>query len=465
MKFLSPAPGEGNCAPRSMPRTARALRRGGVDGIVNMVDAASGAILFTFKAHSGGVTSIGFSPDGKWLVTGSDDRTARVWDAATGKEKFVLRGHNGTVNGVAVSPDGKLILTASTDKTARLWDAATGSEVSILRGHTDGVTGAAFSPDGKFIATSSSDRTARITLTAIQDIFDLALTRATLGLSCDEWKGYLQENDYCPSLDVKSGGGGGSSAVAADKNTPPAVGLAAPTPAAAATAEQLPAATALPTETTIEAGAGPSVESATPMVSPSPSQEQATAAATLAATAEPTEAPIPAATAAPTEMPTPLATSAPTGAPTLAPTETHAARPSPTAAAAVPTTANTAVPQAPPGVYATNIRYAPIDPNAKPTQLVFTVDFLNTTGAAAGFKRWMVLIYRQGETKSFGDTRGVNKSFPSGASAQEADPYQINLGVCENFTAVPAWEDNDGRRTPFTQPDGSSISVPFQLCP
>ena len=67
-----------------------------------------------------------FSPDGKTVLTGSYDKTARLWDAATGQPLGPPLTHQDTVQAVAFSPDGKTVLTGSVDKTARLWDAATG---------------------------------------------------------------------------------------------------------------------------------------------------------------------------------------------------------------------------------------------------------------------------------------------------------------------------------------------------
>jgi WD40 repeat protein len=69
------------------------------------------------------LNSAAFSPDGKRIVTASEDDTVRVWDAATAKEIAVLRGHENRVYSAAFSPDGTRIVTASGDKTARIWNA------------------------------------------------------------------------------------------------------------------------------------------------------------------------------------------------------------------------------------------------------------------------------------------------------------------------------------------------------
>jgi len=116
----------------------------------------------TLKGHTGLVTKVAFSPDGKSVLTGSFDKTARVWDTETGQEKAVLKGHTGPVTSVAFSPDGKRVLTGSQDKTAQVWDAETGQEKVALKGHTGFVTSVAFSLDGKRILTGSQDKTARV---------------------------------------------------------------------------------------------------------------------------------------------------------------------------------------------------------------------------------------------------------------------------------------------------------------
>ena len=54
-----------------------------------------------------------FSPDGRRVVTASDDDTARVWDAATGRPVGAPLQHKGAVRFAAFSPDGRRVVTAS----------------------------------------------------------------------------------------------------------------------------------------------------------------------------------------------------------------------------------------------------------------------------------------------------------------------------------------------------------------
>ncbi len=112
------------------------------------------------KGHTGYVNNANFSPDGKTIVTASDDNTAKVWDTS-GKELATLKGHINSVNNANFSPDGKTIVTASDDNTAKVWDTS-GKELAILKGHTSTVNNANFSPDGKTIVTASDDKTAKV---------------------------------------------------------------------------------------------------------------------------------------------------------------------------------------------------------------------------------------------------------------------------------------------------------------
>ncbi|MCK4344286.1 MAG: PD40 domain-containing protein, partial [Bacteroidales bacterium] len=113
-----------------------------------------------FTGHEDGVKSSVFSPDGKTILTGSWDNTSRLWDL-DGNELQVFKGHKNSVISVAFSPDGKTILTGSYDKTARLWDLE-GNELQIFKGHEYSIFSVAYSPDGKTILTGSGDKTARL---------------------------------------------------------------------------------------------------------------------------------------------------------------------------------------------------------------------------------------------------------------------------------------------------------------
>jgi WD40 repeat protein/serine/threonine protein kinase len=113
-------------------------------------------------SHAGRILGVAFSPDGKAILTGGDDNTARLWDAATGRPIGQPLTHEWTVLTVAFSPDGKSVLTGSLDHTARLWDAATGRSIGQPLKHVHGVCAAAFHPDGKTLLTGGHERKARL---------------------------------------------------------------------------------------------------------------------------------------------------------------------------------------------------------------------------------------------------------------------------------------------------------------
>jgi WD40 repeat protein len=77
------------------------------------------------EGHASLVTTVSVSPDGKQVVSGSDDYTLRVWDMSTGQYTRVLGGHASLVTTVSVSPDGKQVVSGSYDKTLRMWDIST----------------------------------------------------------------------------------------------------------------------------------------------------------------------------------------------------------------------------------------------------------------------------------------------------------------------------------------------------
>jgi WD40 repeat protein len=131
------------------------------------------------------VMRVAIAPDGTWLATASEDRTARIW-AATGTSGATRPGpaesvpiapdgslasgsgdgttwaayatpratlrHRHVVWAVAIAPDGTWLATASVDKTMRTW-AADGTPRATLAGHKHGVGAVAIAPDGTWLAT------------------------------------------------------------------------------------------------------------------------------------------------------------------------------------------------------------------------------------------------------------------------------------------------------------------------
>lgn len=140
----------------------RRMVTGSEDGTAKVWEVASGREVFTLKSHSAPIRSVAFSPNGQWIATGSEDHTTKLWDAASGREVQTLRKHAATIESVSFSPDSQRIVTGSWDQTAKVWDTVKGQEILTLTGHAAPVMAVVFSPDGQSIATGSEDRTAKV---------------------------------------------------------------------------------------------------------------------------------------------------------------------------------------------------------------------------------------------------------------------------------------------------------------
>ncbi len=78
------------------------------------------------------------------------------------KEVTTLQGHIDRVSSVAFSPDGKYLASGSTDNTIKLWSLESQKEITMLQGHSDAIISVAFSPDGMYLASGSKNETIKI---------------------------------------------------------------------------------------------------------------------------------------------------------------------------------------------------------------------------------------------------------------------------------------------------------------
>jgi WD40 repeat protein/serine/threonine protein kinase len=135
---------------------------GSTDGVVKLWDTGTLKEAMSLNAHHAPVYDLSFSPDSQRLASASCDGTVCIWQTATGAPELTLRGHTGAAFGVVFSPDARRIATAGWDKSVRLWDATTGVEKITLRRHTDMVMSVAFDPGGRQLVSASFDKQVRV---------------------------------------------------------------------------------------------------------------------------------------------------------------------------------------------------------------------------------------------------------------------------------------------------------------
>lgn len=135
---------------------------GAVGDRVHLWEAETGREVQSLAGHKEAVRCIAYSPDGRWLASGSVDKTLKLWEVSTGREVHTLTGHSGYMNCLVFTPDGKYLASGSMDRSVRVWDARSGREVRKLTGHTGGVTALGISRDGRWLASGSLDESVKL---------------------------------------------------------------------------------------------------------------------------------------------------------------------------------------------------------------------------------------------------------------------------------------------------------------
>jgi WD40 repeat protein/tRNA A-37 threonylcarbamoyl transferase component Bud32 len=132
------------------------------DRTIQLWNLTTGKQISTLTGHSQKVNVVAISPNGKILVSGSDDYSIKVWNLATGKLIHTLAGHSDSVHALVMARDGKTLVSGSDDNTIKVWNLETGKQISTLTGHEFWVRSMAISPDGKILASGGFDKTIKL---------------------------------------------------------------------------------------------------------------------------------------------------------------------------------------------------------------------------------------------------------------------------------------------------------------
>lgn len=142
----------------------RYLATGAEDKIIRVWDIQNRSIRNHFTGHEQDIYSLDFARDGRTIASGSGDRTVRLWDIEQGVNTLTLTIEDG-VTTVAISPDTQYVAAGSLDKSVRVWSIPDGilvERLEGLEGHKDSVYSVAFSPSGKDLVSGSLDRTIKM---------------------------------------------------------------------------------------------------------------------------------------------------------------------------------------------------------------------------------------------------------------------------------------------------------------
>jgi len=135
---------------------------GSEDKTVRLWNLQGNPVGQPFQGHDDAVLSVAFSPDGQYIVSGSEDKTVRLWNLQGHLIRQLFQGYEDFITSVAFSPDGQYIVSGSNYGTLRLWDIEGNPHRQSFQGHEYFITSVAFSPDGQYVVSGSRDETVRL---------------------------------------------------------------------------------------------------------------------------------------------------------------------------------------------------------------------------------------------------------------------------------------------------------------
>ncbi len=115
--------------------------------------------LATLVGHTGGVTAVAISPDGRSLISGSRNHIIKVWDWWAQEEIFTLNAY-AFIYAITVSPDGETFTVRGRDQTVRAWSLRTGQQIRPEKGALRSIASVTLTDDRHLI--SSSQKTIKI---------------------------------------------------------------------------------------------------------------------------------------------------------------------------------------------------------------------------------------------------------------------------------------------------------------